>query len=248
MIPPLIQHRRRPRLISAAPSPLLTNLSSYWKLDEASGNAIDAHGVDDATITGTIGTTTGRINGARNFDNPSNQQFGVSNRASINFADIHWCAGGFFRLHSTSGQQTLWSRYRVSGNLRSMELFFNLDGTSGLLQFNMSSNGQSGTLSTRTAATFGTLSSDTTYWCYIEHDPTANLIGISINNGTLDTASHSSGAFQNNLPLTFGRRENATFGLNGWMDEWFFYRNRRLDSSERAEIYNSGAGLAYPFS
>jgi hypothetical protein len=52
------------------PNGLLTNLYAYYKLDEASGNALDASGagLNLPNYSNPIGTTTGVINGARNWN------------------------------------------------------------------------------------------------------------------------------------------------------------------------------------
>src|SRR6266404_503553 len=47
---------------------LLTNLVSYWKLDEASGNAVDSVGTNTLTANHAPGSMAGKVNGARNFD------------------------------------------------------------------------------------------------------------------------------------------------------------------------------------
>ena len=45
-----------------------TNLVSYWKMDDASGNIIDAHGSNDGTYNGSLYSQTGKINNAIGFD------------------------------------------------------------------------------------------------------------------------------------------------------------------------------------
>lgn len=48
---------------------LLDNLVAYYKLDEASGNGLDAHtGGKTLTDTNTVGATTGVLNNGRTFD------------------------------------------------------------------------------------------------------------------------------------------------------------------------------------
>jgi hypothetical protein len=64
-----------PTPTATANNGLLTNLYAYYKLDEASGNALDASG-NGRTLTNygnPIGTTTGVINTSRNF--PGNNAY-----------------------------------------------------------------------------------------------------------------------------------------------------------------------------
>jgi hypothetical protein len=56
---------------------LLTGLVSYWKLDEASGDALDAHASNDGADVNTVGSGTGKIGNARSF-NGSDQRFDVT--------------------------------------------------------------------------------------------------------------------------------------------------------------------------
>lgn len=46
-------------------APLLVGLTNQWKLNEASGNALDSVGGFDLTQTGTVGSAAGKINNCR---------------------------------------------------------------------------------------------------------------------------------------------------------------------------------------
>jgi len=47
---------------------LIDNLISYYKLDESSGDALDAHASNDGTVTGATQNVSGQINTAYDFD------------------------------------------------------------------------------------------------------------------------------------------------------------------------------------
>ena len=48
---------------------LIDSLGGYWKMDEASGDALDSHGSNNLTDNDTVAASTdGKINGARDFE------------------------------------------------------------------------------------------------------------------------------------------------------------------------------------
>src|SRR5262249_29289721 len=75
---------------------LRNNLISYWRLDEASGNAIDAIGTNTLIAHNAPGTTTGIVNGARTF-NGNIQYFSIASNSSVENAanDFTFTAWGY---------------------------------------------------------------------------------------------------------------------------------------------------------
>jgi len=56
--------------------PGMTDLLGYWELNEASGNALDAHGANDLTETGgTIASATGKVGNCRDFEAGDTEYF-----------------------------------------------------------------------------------------------------------------------------------------------------------------------------
>jgi|WetSurMetagenome_2_1015567.scaffolds.fasta_scaffold64666_3 hypothetical protein len=55
-------------LAPSAKSALLDNIAGFWKLDETSGNAIDANGNYPGTVTGTTRGLSGKFGYAYSFD------------------------------------------------------------------------------------------------------------------------------------------------------------------------------------
>ena len=73
---------------------LLNNLVSYWKLDEASGNAIDSVGTNTLIANNAPGSVPGKINTARNFDG-NLQSFSIPTNSSVeigshSFSFVTW--------------------------------------------------------------------------------------------------------------------------------------------------------------
>jgi hypothetical protein len=63
-------------------SSLDTGLVSFWKLDEASGNALDAKGTNNLTVTGACGAIAGKLAGCRTFSG-SGQYFASSTTTGL---------------------------------------------------------------------------------------------------------------------------------------------------------------------
>jgi hypothetical protein len=229
---------------------LLTNLVSYWKLDEASGDALDSHSTNHLTETsGTIGSTTGKIGNCRDFELGDTEYFTIADSAALSTGDIDFTLACWVNLESktASQRQTLISKYNTTGNQREYWLTYNpqtAPGTSNPFGFTISATGSS-TVVIRESTTFGTPSTGTWYFVVAWHDSVANTVNIQVNNGTVDSTSHSGGVFDGTSPFVLGARETVD-NLDGLLDEVGFWK-RVLTSDERTALYNGGNGLAYPF-
>lgn len=88
----------------------------------------------------------------------------------------------------------------------------------------------------------------TWYFIVAYHDAVANVVGISVDGGAAITAAHTTGIF--NGASRFGLGDAALlFGtpkLDGLIDEVGIWK-RVLSGPEITQLYNGGAGLAYPF-
>lgn len=215
---------------------LTDNLVSYWKMDEASGDAVDAHGSNTLADNNTVGSGTGKINNARDFESGSNEYFSIADNADLSTGDIDFTIQVWVNLESkgfnpivakwggTSQEYLLWYR----SDQDKFELLVTHDGsTSAFVR----------------AATFGAPSTGTWYCVHAWHDATGNQLGIAVNAGSADTQSHSAGVVNGAEGFKIG---NDGFGndFDGLIDEVGFWK-RVLTSDERTELYNGGSGLAY---
>jgi len=94
------------------------------------------------------------------------------------------------------------------------------------------------------ADTFGNLSTGVWYFIYCYHDASGNEIGISVNDGTVDTTAtggiapgDADGAFQ------MGARDGSRC-IDASIDEFGFWK-KVLSSAEVTDLYNSGDGIPY---
>jgi hypothetical protein len=88
-------------------------------------------------------------------------------------------------------------------------------------------------------------------WSFVVawHDSVANTINVQVNNGTVASAAWAHGVKAGNAAFTVGGGWTGgatTSNLEGEVDSVSFW-HRTLTTAERTTLYNSGAGLDYPF-
>ena len=218
----------------------LTGLYAYYKLDETSGGATDASG-NGKTLSNFgdfIGTATGIINTARDFDGVSGTTlirnantadfFCGSNPFSFSF----WVRFDTFPLFNDVG---LLNRYEPFGqreyivflNASTHKITFNIDAADGL---------HSAGVAWGTVASLGT-------WYHVAGGWDGTNIKLSVNAGTFVTAPFSTPMRNGGDNFKLGYEAQS---LDGKMDEFGFWISRSLTQTEIGQLYNNGAGL--PFS
>jgi hypothetical protein len=221
---------------------LTTNLIAYYKADEASGNLLDAHSVGPYPLTANNGpgTRAGKINGGRDLVYASSQWFEHADHVDFSVGDIDFTIAGWFL--SDDGTRSASFVDKSASN----DLPYDLGYTSAQFRFRVSSAAGFANLTTIVASNFGTVPLST--WCFVVawHDATANTINICVNDGTVNSTAYSAGSYDDGGKFFIG--SNA-FGehVDGGVDEVGFWK-RKLTGAEITQLYNAGAGLAYPFS
>jgi hypothetical protein len=220
---------------------LSDNLVSYWSLDEASGNALDAHGSNNLTEINTVGTATGRVGNARGTFSSSSGRFVASSSSVVQIGDADATLAGWVRVNSDASPYGVLGKYVTSGNQRSFRILAGSNGFRFTFTFQVSSDGTSSTLTGLDWS--GTASTGVWYFIVCRHDAAANQISLSVNGGTPATASHSGGLFASSSVFELGRN-GSSGNLNGLLDEWGYW-SRLLTADEITELYNSGSGMSY---
>jgi len=76
------------------------------------------------------------------------------------------------------------------------------------------------------------------------HDATANTVNIQVNDGAVDSAAHTFGAYQSaGSPVHIGQ-DTLSGQFDGRIDQVGFWL-RKLTTAEKTWLYNSGAGRSY---
>jgi hypothetical protein len=219
---------------------LTDDLISWWSLDEASGDAIDAHATNDLTETsGTIASTTGKVDNGRDFEASDTEYFARSDNADLSTGNIDFTLACWINLESTSRLHSLiWKGDAANGEY---QLYIYSDN---IIYFDVYGSALFGDYNFVGATTHGVVSTSTWYFVVAWHDATANTINIQLNNGTADNQSHSAGVYDGIAAFHLGGEPTNNYLLDGVLDEVGFWK-RVLTADERTALYNSGNGLGY---
>lgn len=213
--------------------------TAAYALDEASGSALDAVGGLHLTDNNTCGASTGKIAGDRTFSAASSESLSHAADVAFQMGTGDWGLSLWLKLTSTSGSYTIIANEDGSSN-RNWQLFFN-DGDD-LLYFYCF---DSGTAHSAIASTFGALSAGTWYLVNIWYDNSDLRAYISVNAGTADQSDIFSNNDTGSAVFRLGARSDAANFLSGELDEVVILKGAYLPSTERTELYNAGAGVAF---
>lgn len=222
---------------------LLDSLVSYWKLDEASGDAVDAHGSNTLTDTNTVTSAAGIIGNGRDFEVGNSEYFTIASNASLQTGDIDFTWAAWVKLESIPA--THMGIMSQDGDAQRGPILFHRT-TFNRFTFNVR---RAGADVICMADNLGAPSAGVWYHVVGWHDAAADQTGIAINAGTPNTTA-TGGALDAVVTADFriGSRVLAASPayMDGIIDEAGFWK-RVLTSDERVKLYNGGRGLRYPF-
>ena len=217
--------------------PVIDDLVAYWPLDEASGDALDAHGSLDLTDNNTVGTDAGIVGNARDFEDANNERFTHVDDPDLSAGDTDFTCQVWLKLESLPSV---------------IEIHFQ-KGTGGTIEYNMAVNASGelrwsvydSSFNEYRATWSPNLSTGTWYLVHGWHDSVNNQVGVVVNAGTPVTTS-TGGAAPADAGGTFilGNRPDLDFPYDGLLDEVALWR-RVLSSADRTWLYNAGAGRSY---
>jgi hypothetical protein len=227
---------------------LLTGLVGYWGLDEASGDAIDAHsGGLTLTQAGTVGTNTGIVySAARTFPGTASNYFSRASDAATVTGNVPFVLAGWVYITSTAGiyDYTIASKFKTSTNSREYQIYWSR--ADNRFSFAVSSDGTFTTgFKNVLAHSFGAPSLNTWYLIIGQHDASGDTLSISVNNGTVDSTAHSAGVYVGSAEFCIGAIANPYHFATGRIGPVAFWKNRTLSAADRSALWNGGAGLAY---
>lgn len=220
---------------------LTDNLVSYWKLDESSGNATDAHGSNTLTNNGTTPYVAAKINNGADFGTPSDSRSLTSSSASLYVSDS-FSFSFWVKAVSVDGTNPgLINRGRNSdGGYQIWR------GQTGLVAIRYANSSNTGNV----LKAFATSISDGSNFKHIVivFRVAAGEVDMYID-GTLSETLTGFATTIRNAATGFEIMGNQSGDLgygNGVMDEVGFW-DKALTSTEVTSLYNGGAGLVYPF-
>lgn len=216
---------------------LLTDLTGYWPLNEASGNAIDAHGSNDLTESGgTIATDTGHVGAtARDFEAGDTEGFTLADNADLSTGDISFTVSAWVKAETLSGFPAIVAKW--DGETTNSEFILFMFGTTPAF-----SVGRSNTLTTRVESS-QTASTGVWYHLVGRRDKENDQLKITVNNVTSQVA-YTADVNNGSAPFEIGANVSGGLYWDGLIEQVGFWK-RALTDDEVADLYNAGAGLAY---
>lgn len=232
---------------AAAPNPLLTvPWVAQWKFNNDGNSAIGSFNLtnnNSATFTtGLLGGATGATQVLR----ASSQYWSHADDAGLSILDQEATILAWVKFATLPGSGEV---YGIIGKFTASNWEYALycfnNGGTVRFWFSTSANGTS-TTSDAVANNFGAPVIDTWYLVRGYHDPTNNVIGISVNNGTANTAAFANGMPDTGSVFTIGKYD-ASHYFNGQIDNVAIAMSAAsggglLTAEQLTAFYNSGAG------
>ncbi len=218
-------------------SSLLTDLVSYWALDEASGVRADTVGSNDLTDNNTVGSTSKGVGAPANLPNTV---------ASFVAANSEYLSGTTPTSFSSGTARTVsfWWYGGDTGSNRSLFHVGTTGGTGRLLLYNSGTepNGVANVYAGGGGTASAGFYSSGTWIHYIYTFDGVNSHKLYANN--VERVSRTVADSGDTTSLLWG--VSAAGYWQGYISSGAIW-SRVLTADERACLYNSGAGTVYPF-
>ncbi len=232
--------------VSLAPSALIEDLVSYFKLDERSGNAIDARSKNDGTIHGVVQGKAGVVGNSYSFSGSSN----------ININAVLSDVGSSTRGTLSAWVNPDWTPYGARvilsfGDTNAKESIRLFQFANGKLGIALTRNGSH---RWRIETTSAILSRGV--WSHIvvvqDGKPAIYVNGVRVSQSYTvstdldDWFANCSGIDNARIGTLNAENSGESLGWNGRIDEVGIW-NRSLTMDEITGVYNSGDAYVYPF-
>lgn len=231
---------------------LTDNLISYWKLDESSGNAADAHGSNTLTNNNTTPFVAAKLNNGADLESGSSQFFSITDAsqsgldlAGTTLSFSFWIKHESFYTSLGGGMSIL---SKDDSNQRQYTVSTrNNDGSGEARKIRFSVFSSLTTNARDEYETTTQISVDT--WYHVVFTFNGASTGIIYLNGTSDYSQITS-TFSGSIQDGTSRFE---LGSGGWGGQTYFdgiidevgIWSRDLTSAEVTQLYNSGTPLPY---
>lgn len=214
---------------------------AHWNLNESSGTRADSVGSNDLTDNATVGVTTGKFGNAADFVAANSEYLSITDNTDLSVAgNVDFMLRCWVNADDLSADRGIIGKW-TSGASREYQLVYS--NTDDRFRFTVRSS--AGTITHVLADNLGSPSTGTDYLIHAWHDEANDVIGIAVNAGTANTASHTEGVNDAGADFTIGARLQGPLYWDGWIDDAVFLKGYILDATERSEDYNSGTGVAF---
>lgn len=220
-----------------ADTTLLTSISGYWKLTEASSTRADTSGngftlTDNNTVTGNPGPG-GSLATASQFTAANSEYLSCADNATLSMGDIAFTIVAKVYLDSLGVDRAVLAKSDAGANTNEYEI-----GVSSSNRFYFKvGNGSTSAVVTNTSVTATTA---TWYFLVAKHDPAANTITLAVNQGTAASASYSGGSYNSAHSLVIGQNGGGGAFWNGRIAGVGIWK-KIVSDMELTYLYNNGA-------
>ena len=227
--------------MSFGSSTLNNSLIAVWKLEETSSTRNDSKGSNHLTDNNTVASATGKLGTAADFEVANSEYLSIADNTDLSTGDIDFTFALWVQLESKTANMFFATKQAGAG-VREYNTQYN--SAVDRFRFGVSNDGTA-TVNVDASA-LGSPSTATWYFIVVWHDATANTINIQVNDGTVNSASHTTGVFNSTAAFTLGATGTPASYHDGLIDNVYFWK-RVLTTDERTALYNSGNGKDYPF-
>ena len=215
---------------------------AHWKMDEASGNLIDVvNGYNLVETSGTMDAVTGKVNGGRDWEATTDTEYAeVADNADLSGGNRTFGGTFWVKPETVSGVIADKGWQAASDASREWVLWFN---TTTTIRWTMQNAG----FIRDCTSTTPSISAGSWYFVAFWYDANTDLMNLQINNGTPVTLADTLGSFDGTRSFRLGASPGQSLYMDGTLDEFSWFAGNFPDSTQRALMYNSGNGLAYPW-
>src|SRR6266542_379438 len=219
---------------------LYDRLYAYYKLDEASGDAVDSAGArrDLPNNGNAIGTTTGKINSARNWNSGGSAYFTGTDASWFAIGANHFSFSLWVNLTNTTqggGDTGILSKTTTSAPNREWILWHK--STTNQWNFYVSNDG------TAVAQVTWPASPSPSTWYHITGGWDGTNVWMSVNSSARQNAAFAGPAHIDTNNFLIGLELGSGSPFSGQIDECAFWLGRDINDYEISQLYNNGVGL-----
>lgn len=214
-----------------------------WNLNESSGNAADAVASNTMTNVGIATFPAGLIGNCASLNGSSQYFTAVDSAALSPTGDVSMQA--WMNIASLPGSGAQWDIFSKSTVSRCWRWGYENQGGTKRVFWNKSADGTSNDLS---ASWNNTVTTGVWNHIVIIYNSTSKKAECYMNNVSLGLSSAATGAaIFDSTELTYIGAVNGTATMPGKLDIVGIWTGYQLSSAEVSSLYNSGAGIEYPF-
>lgn len=214
---------------------------AYLKQDEANGNALDATGRGNGlTDNNTVTSTTGILNGARQYTNANTEFFSANSTSDWSVSTASdWSWSGWVYLDDYSTSRVIFSKLTFGDNSKWEWNWFVQTNGKIYLQLNTNTAGEGAAVSCSTV-----LSTGTWYHVVITYTAADQKGRVYLNTVLDGTTGAFSGTMGSGGKVALGGYENGSFTHDGRIDEVGMWQGL-LNSTDISTLYGGGTPPAY---